>query len=263
MKTTTLTKSSGAPLRAVLAAALAALLAACAGGSGSSGFLTEAAVIQSVLDEMQCMDLDGLEICPAGIAPTPLPTKTPIAQATATATPTDTLAAPQMTATPEGTPDPFATATAAATETPVEALTPSPPSPTPTATSVPGTGIDVVGPPNVSLECATGSSPCLLVMLQAHGFPGGSVFYLASRYADSDGAWQLTPTQSQSDAPAAGNFDAQVPLPPDANAGNDGPAPLQLIALVYYGDPGFVPDTVPRLADSGADQAYALPPVNY
>jgi hypothetical protein len=240
------------PSPVLAAAALAALLAACAGGSGSSGFLSEAAVIQSVLDAGQCMDLDGLEICPAGTAPTCTPT-IPVPPMTATPSPTATTPLPQGTPTDQPTAAPFATLT----PTPTAAETPATASPT--ATPIPGTGIDVAQAPAFSAECGALSSPCLVLQLQVRGFPDGSVFYLASRAADSADTWQLSPTTLASEAPAGGSsLDAALPLPPDANADGAPSQAVQIVVLAFFSEPGELPASVARLADSGADQAFAL-----
>lgn len=53
----------------LMGALLAALLAACAGGSGSSGFITaglENQLIDEALQDRSCVPGEGLTICPAG-----------------------------------------------------------------------------------------------------------------------------------------------------------------------------------------------------
>ncbi len=279
-KTTTMAKTSKRGWQhSAAAVALALLAAACAGGSGSSGFLSEAAVIQSVLDEGRCMDLDGIEICPAGAAvamPTQAPPSiTPTPTLAVPPTPTDTPPLSAETPTPAETAAPTDSRTPAPSATPPPSTTPlpsataidSPPAtPTPTATTVPGTGIDVALAPELSNDCgpAQTASPCLIVQLLPRGFPPGAAFYLATRAVDSEGVWQIVPTMLDGDVPAAGAFDGVIPLPSEGQAGNDGSAAqLQIVVLAFFTDPGFLPDTVERLSDTGADLAFALEPVSF
>jgi hypothetical protein len=251
------------------AAALALLLAACAGGSGSSGFLTEAAVIQDVLASGECMDLDGLEICPAGVAPTPTPTAgeaqpTDTPADAATPEPTDTHTAPQQTATPQptgdfGTPTTTPNRTAVPTDIPTAAATASP-----TATALPLGSVDVVPMPEFTADCAVFAfaGPCLVVQLQPNGFPPAAVFHLASRPADSDGPWTLTATALDSEIPqGSAPLTAAVPLPADIGMDGGGTSSLQIVVLAFLDQPSAVPATVDRLADSGADQAFVLDPL--
>ena len=253
------------------AVALAFFAAACAGGSGSSGFVSEAAVIQSVLDEGRCMDLDGIEMCPAGTAPAmptqapPSNTPTPTREASPPATDTPPLPAGTPTAA-AGTPNPADTRTpppSATAEPSATATDPPPATPTPTATVVPGTGIDVAQAPELSNDCAPATTaPCLTLQLVPRGFPPGAAFNLATRPVDSEGVWQIEPTTLNSDAPAAGEYDGVIALPSESQAGNDGSATaLQIVVLAFFTDPGFLPDTVDRLSDAAADQAFALEPV--
>jgi len=246
----------------LVAALLTAILSACAGGSGSSGFLSESAVIQDVLDQGQCMDLDGLEICPAGTAaPTSTPTiATPLPFPTAT--PSPTVEEPHNTPTDQPTAAPFNTVTPTVTASPQGSPSP-PPTASPTATTIPGTGIDVVQPPAFAADCSAlaTASPCLVLKFQTRGFPNGSLFYLASRAVDSDDAWQLSPSVLEGDIPAsAPALDAAIPLPPDANAGAEPGPGAQIVVLAFFDEPSGLPSSVHRLADSGADQAFALEP---
>jgi len=269
-------------------AVFATLLAACAGGSGSSGFLSEAAVIQDVLDTGECMLLDGLEICPAGVAPTPTPTgqeAQPTTTPTPTAThptdptpePTDTVAMPQQTETPPpsgtvepttdfqtptATPSDTATATSVATATFTRTAVATA---SPTATTVPFPSVDVAPAPIFAVDCSAFalSGPCLVLQIQPSGFPPGSAFYLASRRQDSQDVWVLTPASPDTDVPqgSAPLYDAAVPLPPEIGMDGSDALPLQIVVLAYFDPPSSVPADVDRLADSGADQAFAVAPL--
>lgn len=245
-----------AQVRQLSALGVAALLATgCAGGSGSSGFISEAAVIQSVIDENRCRDLDGLLVCPAGseeqIDPTQIPTATP------TETPTPgveaTLSPPVQTPT-DAPPTPTFTATATADA-----------SPTATHTTVPERGIDVLMTPAFFENCDSFEidGVCLVLQLVTQGFDENARFYLAVRRAGSDDPWDILAAPVNADHLGQPGADAVVPVPVGTPSNSADDNALQIVVLAFSSDPGFVPARVDRLADTGADLAFAVAPIAF
>jgi hypothetical protein len=271
------------------------LASACAGGSGSSGFdiAAENAAIDQALGSQSCTENAGLTICAStgeigpvhtpeptasatGIPsasdhPTPpttpsarMATATPTSAAAATATVTRTTTAapnasptPAFTATPRGnatgtatptTTPPRATSTVASTATPARSATTTGTRttttvPTPTVTPAPAT-------PAVSTNVGnTGQLPCLasaehgcvfVLQFASVGFPATAVYRVAIRTRNPNGAWRVEDIVGNS-----ATLSLQVP----------GPS-YQIAILVFLDDPGFVPDHVDALADTGAHYAF-------
>jgi hypothetical protein len=244
-------------LAIVLLTALSA--GGCAGGSGSSGFITEAAVIQSVLDEGRCMDLDGLQICPAGAAqidPTEIPVS-PAPSATPTIDPAD-IPSPMPTDTPgvEGTPALMESPTPTSTATPTSTTTP-------TETTIPGMGVDLVMAPTIFENCDSFAidGVCLVLQLVTRGFDHNARFYLAVRSVGSDEAWDIVAPIAAGDGLGSPALDAAVPIHFGGPANSGDASALQIVVLAFFNDPGFVPERIDRLADSGADLAFAVAPI--
>lgn len=254
---------------------LALLLAGCAGGSGSSGFdiAAENMAIQDALDSNQCEIFEGLTICPAASPPPrPTPTNTaplatPSETPTETATPTRTGTRGSLTMTPaaEGTPtttttpvfgSPTPTGTAlGATATPTNTrpsgmatITPQA-SFSPTATGTPGAPrIETNVSPSDSLPCFvdTDTTCTLLFVFQPIGLASSNVYFVAFRQRNPDSDWTVVAAPEH-----------RVAL---ENTSTQDPAQqYQFAVLVYASDPGFVPETVTVLSDTGADSAYVTP----
>jgi hypothetical protein len=227
--------------RAVWLAALCCVVASCAGGSGSSGFdiAAENAAIDRALGSQHCTENAGLTICAStgeiGPVQTPEPTATATVIPSANDHPT-----PPTTTTPTAV---FATATttrvANATATPTHTATLVP---TPTVTPSPAA-------PDVStnlgttdqLPCVSTHLGCSFVLrFMASGFPSTAAYRVALRARNPDGAWRIEA--------AVGNSTTLF-LQPLARQ-------YQIAILVFLTDPGFVPDRVGALAETGADYAF-------
>lgn len=224
---------------ALLALVLAALMAAC-GGSGSSGFDALAAenrAIDRVVRGQGCTVENGLTICASGASESPPP-------ASATPSPTGTPApVPSVTGTPGAMPSTSPTAGITATRT-------APQSPTPTATRA------APGPPEVDVGLSPGdianceavdvSQTCVVrVSFSPVNAPVGAMYRAVSRLREPDTVWTVHP-----DTP----LHAVVVVPPEATT-------VQVAVLMYYGDPGPLPEELELLADSGADVAFVAAPV--
>lgn len=269
------------------------------GSSGFDALAAENAAIDRALDSQDCQMEEGLTICvaPGMTAPTPplptftttpLPTSTtapppstatppatstttplatgsagPIDHRTATRTlspvsgtvtptisgtvalfPTSTVTLPVpseaptrvSTATPTHVPTrvPTATSTRVITETPTPSATPA----------EPGVETNVAPSKEISCEQAGPGQPCIFMLtFVPSGLPDNAVYRVAVRMRDPDSDWMILPVSDN----AAG-------IPVELN----GP-PVQIAILVFLTDPGFVPDEVDLLADSGADFAFVTP----
>lgn len=208
--------------RWLLVAAGGALLAGCAGGSGSSGFITAAAenrAIDRALDEGGCVVEGSLTICASEAVAAP-PTRTPSATP-----PTDVPGA-----TPTLTP-------------PVVA------SPTPTVTTAPAPPVvDVALDPTDVAACAAADqeAPCTLrLTVVPTAVSAGAAYRAAVRQRHPDGAWRVMPVTDQQVA---------ITVAPEVTT-------LQAAVLVYESDPGPVPEELRVLSDSGADFAFVTPPL--
>jgi hypothetical protein len=258
---------------------LALLLAACVGGSGSSGFdISENFAIEQALDSQECVDFEGLIICPAAPAPTAGPTIT--ATPTFTATPAPPEPTPSFTPTPptdvplqspsptlpEGfqTPGPSATVTPRFTETGTPTVTvtrPAPETPFPTAppimeieTSLSDAG--AINCPSLPVEIACPFD----FAFTPRGFPADATYRVAVREA-VEMPWTILPVPQlipQEREPAFASF-----FEIDRSASPGAPLPaLQFAVLVFLGPADGLPAQVQRLGDTGADFAYVTPVVS-
>lgn len=248
--------------------ALCCALAGCAGGSGSSGFeiAAENNAIQKALDTDECEIFEGLTICPAAspaptdtpVAPAATPSSTPSAtetqsQGNLTQTPTDhgtvtpTTSPPMVEGTPSATttlPPPSPTRTV----TPTSTIAVQPRSPTPTATTIPSQ-------PNVETNLSSSDTlPCLpdtastcTLVFEFHpvGLPSSAVYRVAVRTRNPDGEWLVMDTPNNRVAIEVSTADLAQQY--------------QFAVLVFMTDPGFVPETVSLLSDTGADLAFVTP----
>lgn len=257
----------------LLAACLFAV--GCAGGSGSSGFnIAESQAVDRVAESGECEDFDGLLICPVETLPT--------TEATPTATPTSTRAPEIPTASPTDgidAPTPGVTATMPqlpATQTPTALPTQGPPetatatateesSPTPSPTNIPTLGVvtDVAEfGDDQSCVLADDESSCVVAFrFTAIGFPPESAFRVASRPTGAEVAWDIVDptTPAQASLPA---YTADLPVDLDTPTAHSGAvSTLQVVVLAFDSDPGPVPERVDSLGATGADLAFAAPPL--
>jgi hypothetical protein len=245
-------------------------LSACAGGSGSSGFdavTAENRAIDQALASQGCETNDGLTICASGAAtPTPsgtptLPPATATAMSTATssrpptplASPTTTQSLPSLTATPSPTgspvpPSPTRTTTPSPTAT-ATGTTRVADTPTPTATPIPAQpSVDIDIGANDTLPCVESGprQPCIVTLTFApRGAPAAAAYRVAVRTRHPDRAWTIVPVTGNS---------ASIPVDPTATDTR-----YQVAILLFVQDPGFVPDQVELLSDTGADFAFVTP----
>lgn len=221
------------------------------GGSGSSGFelqLREDRAIDEALDTNGCEVNEGLTICAAGGQPTPMITPTGSIIQTATPTPT---AEGSQTSTPA----------AETTRTATPTLRPATPtttqhaaSPTPTPTMVPAAPqVDTNIPPGDAAACVIASpgGPCLFEFSFAPlGFPPSATYRVAVRAIDASGSgtWDILPPPIDNGV----SFNVLIPLDPASQ--------YQTAVLVFEQPPGGLPDSVQRLAETGADYAFVSAP---
>lgn len=256
---TAMPRRSYTALRMLIAFAAAALVAAC-GGSGSSGFdlAAENAAIDKALDTGTCQMDQGLTICASGAtssptmppaSPTPTTTVAPTDSATPTATqrgitPTATTTASSVT----GTPTPTGTPPSAPTSTPTT-RPPDTPTPTPTATLIPaqpGVDTNVASSDSVTCESAGPGQPCaFLFTFVPSGIPATAAYRVAVRGRDPNGDWAVYPVVDHG---------ALIAVDPNVST-------IQIAVLVFLADPGFVPDRIALLGDSGADYAFVTSPL--
>jgi hypothetical protein len=242
-------------------------LSACAGGSGSSGFdavTAENKAIDRALESQACEVNDGLTICASG-AGTPLPSDTPTPpppsatptpSAVATATATQSSPAVTATASPTGSP-------AFRSPTPTSSL--PPPSATPTATgttrrsdSPTPTATPIPAQPSVDINIGTADTlpcqqagpqqPCVFTLtFVPRGAPAAAAYRAAVRTRNPNRAWMIVPVSNNS---------AAIAVDPAATG-----TQYQIAVLLFLHEPGFVPDEVELLADTGADFAFVTPPL--
>jgi hypothetical protein len=207
-----------------------ATLTACAGGRGSSGFdISENAAIGRAIDTRQCVGRQGLTICPADQAATPV--------------------LPPSTPTRSATPQP---------PTPVTATPTMSTSPTPTLTPTPPPRIDTGLGEQTSITCvqATPGGACGLTFNFApQGFPHMAIFRVASRAAAPIGPWQLASEPAPGGAPDEPHFDATVL----ASTAGEPPPRVQLAVLVFFEPPQSIPGEFRELVDTGAEYAFVTP----
>lgn len=196
-------------------------------------------------------------------------TATPTSGATGSATPTGT-PGPQATATGTGTPafetaTPTRTGTAALatptarltqtlrpTQTPIRATATAtravPNSPTPSATATPSRpSVATNVSPSNTVPCRSEStSTCtFLFEFRPIGLPSSSFYRVALRTRNPEGNWTVV------EAPGnRAEIAVQNTSPSDQ---------YQFAVLVFPSDPGFVPDNVVLLSDTGADAAFVTP----
>lgn len=239
---------------------MALLLGACAGGSGSSGFdIRENFAIEQALDSQQCVDFEGLVICPAVPAapttPSPTVTATPVPESF---TPTPPTVAPLESPSPTpgedlATPGPGTTSTPTPTITAVAVE-----SPLPTLPPVMQIEASFAGDRAVDCPPLPRSNACLLdFRFTARGFPVDAAYRVAVR-EDPAGSWTILPAPQplpQGTQPAFTN-----PVEIGLGTGPDAFAPgFQFAVLVFLADREAPPPSVQRLADTGADFAYVTP----
>jgi hypothetical protein len=214
---------------------LGATLTACAGGRGSSGFdISENAAIRRAIDTQQCVDHQGLTICPADQAETPVTTASP----TPTVTPYTPTAA---------TPGP----TIAMSPTPALSMSPTP-TPTPTPPRV-DTGLG----DQTSVTCVQTArgGPCAVAFrFSTEGFPPAATFSVAARAVAPLGVWELAPAPVASSVAAADSYETTVLL-----GGPEAPAQTQFAVLVFLDPAQSLPIEFHELGDTGADYAFVTP----
>ena len=215
---------------------VSATLTACVGGRGSSGFdISENAAIGRVIDTQQCVDHQGLTICPADHPETPVVPASP--------TPTVTPYTPTR-----------------ATPTPTLAMSPTPTmsmSPTPTLTPAPPPRVDTGLSDQTSITCVqtTPGGPCAVTFRFAtQGFPPTATFSVAARAVAPLGLWHLAPAPVASNGAAAGSYETTVMLP-----GPEAPAQAQFAVLAFLDPPQSLPIDFQELGDTGADYAFVTP----
>lgn len=223
--------------------ALCCVLSACAGGSGSSGFdalAVENAAIDRALQSQGCETNEGLRICASTGEPSD------------TATPTQTL--PRFTLTPSPTGSPAPTGSPTPTTTPPLASTPTDTprgfgTPTPTATPIPlgpSVGTNIGSSDRIPCQQTDTQAPCIFMLtFQPQGLPPGAAYRVAVRTRNPDGPWLIVPVTDDS---------AAIALDPSRSGGD-----YQIAVLVFPEEPGFVPEEVELLADSGAYLAFITP----
>jgi hypothetical protein len=247
---------SSLPLRFLLAL-ISLALAACS-GSGSSGFdvSSENTAIDQALSQQQCVDFEGLTICPANsgpIVPSNPPTPTPTSTNTPTTTKTvNPFATATATRPPAATPSINATATRQPTATvPTVTLTPT--------SAAPPMQVDTAIDGSAPVACAAinGLTRCTFTLVfSAQGFHADAEFRVAVRTVNPLGSWMVNATPLLSLGPAASTFRVPVSVAVATST-----TEVQLAVLVFAEPPAAVPSTVKALGDSGANFAYVTPPL--
>jgi hypothetical protein len=119
------------------------------------------------------------------------------------------------------------------------------------------------GPDNVATNLdPANQTPCgpalpspdtdLMLCFTPSGFSTTAVFLVARRTVDPNGSWHLLPAPTGSGDPADRTFAVDVPIPPADAAG----AGVQIAVLVFFDDPGPLPERVNSLGATGADFAF-------
>lgn len=202
-----------------------ALLTGCAGGRGSSGFdvTPENAAITTALATRQCVEVDGLQICPANESSGSTPSASPTPAASGTpASP------PPVSATP----------------------VPSPTAPRPLPrvdTTVTGTGpIDCIQEPNGACRFTLVFTPL--------GFPAAASFRVAGR--EPNGLWQISTMPIPTGDADTTTMEASVLV---ASTHGGPPSFIQFAVLVFQSPHEVLPLEVQMLAETGADSAFVTP----
>lgn len=169
---------------------------------------------------------------------TTLPPSTFTVPATATGTPTETAS---LTPTATTTQPPH-TLTATTTQTEGPSFTPTPTA-TPAQPSI-DTNLDA----SDTLPCRQDGSgqPCIFVLtFQPHAVLADTAYRVAVRTRNPDSTWLIVPVTDDSAS-------IVVKSTPSGRR-------YQIAVLLFLQDPGFVPDRVNLLADTGADFAFVTP----
>ncbi|MGH7786631.1 MAG: hypothetical protein ACRERC_07175 [Candidatus Binatia bacterium] len=220
------------------------------GGSGSSGFelqLREDRAIDEALDANGCEVNEGLTICAAGGQPSPI--TTPTGSILQTATPTPTLPEPQTTTpTPTGQGSDTPTPPVDTTMTPTPTLRQATDTPTPTVVPA-APQVDTNLSPGDAANCiiTAPGGPCLFEFSFAPvGFDDRVSYRVAVRAIDASGsgAWSILEPPVDNGA----SYTVFMVLDPAAQQ--------QTAVLVFEQPPGMLPDSVQRLAETGADYAF-------
>ncbi len=237
-----------------IATVFALALTACAGGSGSSGFImSESAAINQALEEQRCVERDGLTICPADAGGPPL-----VPTSESTPTPTFT-----PTATPDVdiSPGPSATVTPTAAASHTRTFTPTP-------SGEPEMRVDttfaaIPAGEFARADCAAAAMDgfCGLPFgFTPQGFPVSAAFRVAVRTEPPDGPWQILAEPIASGSVGMPSFEVLIAV--EASADTSGPAVvIQIAILVFLQEPDLLPLEVRQLADTGADFAFVLPEI--
>jgi hypothetical protein len=187
---------------------------------------------------------------PAGETATPTRTGAPVVP---TATPTEFRppGTATVTATQPRSPTARLTQTVRPTQTPIAATptpTRAPSSPTPSATaspSRPNVATNVSASNTVPCRSETADTCTFTFEFRPIGLPSSAFYRVALRNRNPEGNWTVVA--------APGNraeISVQNTSPSDQ---------YQFAVLVFPGDPGFVPDSVVLLSDTGADTAFVTP----
>lgn len=207
---------------------------ACAGGRGSSGFdISENAAIGRAIDTQQCVDHQGLTICPADHGETPV-----------------------MTASPTPTPSVTPYTPTSATPTPTMSMSPTA-TPTPTRTPTIAPRVDTGLNDQTAIRCVQTApgGPCSVPLrFSTEGFPPSATFRVAARAIGPTGTWQLAPAPVPDNATAAAMFSVTVLL-----AGPEPPAHAQFAVLVFLNAPPTLPDAFQELVETSAEYAFVTP----
>jgi hypothetical protein len=212
---------------------LGALLAGCAGGRGSSGFdiNAENAAIVTALATRQCVEVDGLMICPANeSAATP-----PAASPTPTASPTPLGPTPASPTPARATPTPTATASSPRVDITVSSAGP----------------IACLQEPNGACRFSFAFTPS--------GFPPTANFRVAARDAVSNGPWQIGAVPIASDDSEAPSLVASLVV---ASVQGGPPRMIEFAVLIFPVFSQFLPLEVQTLSETGADFAFVTPPLS-
>jgi len=207
---------------------VAAALAGCNGGRGSSGFdvNSENEAISRALASRECVDFQGLTICPANaeITPTPSPSATPPPSTTPsglTPSPTPTRGTPTGTATPGGTPN-------------IE------------TTLGDATAIDCT-------QYAPGGSCAYTLTFTPHSFLPGTGFRVLARAVAPNGAWMLGTDPTASDDASDPTLQATLAL---TSTQGGPPAHVQFAILAFAGAAPTAPGQFTELRQTNAAFAF-------
>lgn len=110
-----------------------------------------------------------------------------------------------------------------------------------------------------ALPCVpTDAGQCGFVLpFMTEGLPPTSHYRVATRAAQGDAHWRMTPVAAATPMPGAPSFDVPVSFERPIDAPGASTA-VQVAILVYLSEPDVLPNTVPSLVASGADFAYVI-----